>query len=66
MCTRCNCHNRHAQVVWGIIGFTGETVPASDSEEENGFDACLEGVNREREEFVLRSIASQKDITPQV
>ena len=41
-------------------------MPASDSDEEAGCDAVLDGPLREREEFVLKIIAQRYGVTPAV
>jgi hypothetical protein len=42
---------------------TGETVPASDSDEEARGESALEGPLREREEFVARAVARRHGIS---
>ena len=43
---------------------TGETVPASDSDQEQG-DYRLDGTLREQEEFMLKEVAAKFGITPE-
>ena len=45
---------------------TGETVPASDSDEEARGESALEGPLREREEYVAQAIARRHGISSTV
>ena len=45
---------------------TGETVPASDSEEEIRGDNTLDGIFREREQYVISSIVKEHGNTEEV
>ncbi|KAK9917862.1 hypothetical protein WJX75_009030 [Coccomyxa subellipsoidea] len=46
---------------------TGETIPASDSEDEDRRgEGSLEGAHRESEEWVMRQLAQEMGVTPEV
>lgn len=46
---------------------SGETIPASDSEDEDRRgEGSLEGAHRESEEWVMRQLAQEMGVTPEV
>ena len=66
-----HCHQVHvstAHVVFSsVLRRAGETIPASDSDDETGRgEGTLEGAHREREEWVLQRVASELGAGPMV